>query len=127
MNRGRLLPETLATYVKIFRPSLIEVAKGKGIITYMELMDKHSGCPGRGYIGEVLGYISETEHQNRCPLLSAIVVHKNSSKPKDSWRPAQDFFDLAHSLSAFVGNDQDYFYIQELKKVHDYWSSHSVE
>lgn len=74
MNTGKLLPETLAAYVKRARPILIEVAKEKRTITYKELMSRLGGGPGRGYIGEVVGRISEIEYQNRHPKLSAVVV-----------------------------------------------------
>lgn len=73
MNTGKLLPETLAAYVERARSILIEVAKEKRTITYGELMSRLGG-PGRGYIGEVVGRISEIEYQNRHPKLSAVVV-----------------------------------------------------
>lgn len=78
MNQGRLLPETLAGYVERAWPILMEIARQRGTITYRELMSRLGG-PGRGYIGEVVGRISEIEYQNGRPKLSAVVVNAGTS------------------------------------------------
>lgn len=38
--------------------------------------------------------------------------------------PGQGFFTLTQALGLFTRNDEDKFYIQELRKVHDHWASH---
>lgn len=73
MYTGKLLPETLAAYVKRARPILLEAAKDKITITYGELLSRLGG-PGRRYIGEVVGRISKIDYQNGHPKLSALVV-----------------------------------------------------
>jgi hypothetical protein len=78
MNQGRLSPETLAEYVERARPILAEIARQKGMITYRKLMNRLGG-PGRAYIGEVVGRISEIECQNGRPRLSAVVVNAGTN------------------------------------------------
>jgi len=82
-----LRPETLKKYVELARPILIEVAKGKRkdkLIPYKQLMDEMGG-PGRGFIGEVLEEICQSEHHEGRPLLSALVVHENNGHPGDGF------------------------------------------
>ncbi len=69
-------------------------------------------------IGAILDDINQHERELSRPMLSAVVVHK------DTLMPGQGFFTLARALGLFIGNDRDKFYIQELRKVHDYWASH---
>jgi len=75
--------------------------------------------PGdRHKIGVILDDINHYEHRFGRPMLSAVVVHK------DSLKPGKGFFVLAQELGLFLGSDEDKFYIQELRRVHDYWASH---
>lgn len=69
-------------------------------------------------IGAILDDINRYERELGRPMLSAVVVHK------DTLIPGQGFFTLARSFGLFVGNGRDKFYIEELCKVHDYWASH---
>ena len=69
-------------------------------------------------IGAILDEINRHEFALDHPMLSAVVVHK------DSLIPGQGFFTLARELGLLVGNDRDRFYIQELRRVHDYWAAH---
>lgn len=101
---------------------LISVARNRTVTYYSEIapmvglnMDLP---PDRNRIGELLDEINRHEHTNGRPLISAIVVQK------DTLRPGQGFFKLSHVLGLFTGNDKDAFYIQELRKVHDYWATH---
>jgi len=101
---------------------LKEVAR-IGIITYYSDIAPMAGLdmnlPNNRYeIGVILDDINRHEHELGRPMLSAVVVHKESLKP------GQGFFTLGRTLGLFVGNDKDKFYIQELHKVHDYWASH---
>jgi len=77
MNQGRLQPDSLREYVERARPILIEVARRRTVITYAELMNRLGG-PGRAYIGEVIGRISEIELQAGRPKLSAVVVRSDT-------------------------------------------------
>jgi hypothetical protein len=126
MNAGKLLPETLAAYVKRAQPILIEVAKRKGTITYGKLMSRLGGGPGRRYIGEVVGRISEIEYQNRHPKLSAVVVTAAtgmvgggffglSETPENVRRSTREEFQDCRLSAA----DKAYWH-QELKRVYNY-------
>jgi hypothetical protein len=77
----KLRPETMKKYKNLTRPILLRVAKKRTFITYEELMAQMGGRPGRGYIGEVLGEVSDSEHGNRRPLLSSLVVNKKDGLP----------------------------------------------
>jgi hypothetical protein len=126
MNIGSLLPDTLEEYVRKAQPLLIEVAKRKAFITYGELIKKLGG-PGRGYIGEVIGQISENEVSEGRPKLSAVVVRS------DTWMVGGGFFGLPQIPKAIRRStpeklqdpnlsDADYKYWQgELKEVYRYW------
>ena len=69
-------------------------------------------------IGALLDDINRIEHAEDRPLLSAVVVHK------DTLIPGQGFFTLARDLGLFTGGDSDRFYIGELRRVHGYWAKH---
>ena len=100
---------------------LKEVARSQGIIYYSDIAPMaglNMDLPSDRYaIGVILDEINRREHAQGRPMLSAVVVHK------DSLKPGQGFFTLARSLGKLVGNDEDSFYIRELRKVHDYWAS----
>lgn len=129
MNVGSLLPDTLGEYVRRAQPILIEVAKRGAFITYGELMKKLGG-PGRGYIGEVIGQISETEVSEGRPKLSAIVVRS------DTQMVGGGFFGLPQTPEAIRRtapeklqdpnlSDADFKYWQgELQEVYRYWRKH---
>lgn len=74
--------------------------------------------PDRYEIGAILDDINRHERELGRPMLSAVVVHR------ESLMPGQGFFTLARSLGLFVSDDKDRLYIEELRKVHDYWASH---
>ena len=101
---------------------LKEVAQGQGITYYSDIAPMAGldmNLPHDRYeIGAILDDINRHEHKGRRPMLSAVVVHK------DSLKPGTGFFTLARSLRLFDGEDEVKFYIQELRKVHDYWASH---
>ena len=101
---------------------LKEVARERTVTYYSDIAPMAGldmDLPNDRYeIGVILDDINQDERQLGRPMLSAVVVHKASLKP------GQGFFTLARSLGLFVGNDEDKFYIQELRKVHDYWAAH---
>ena len=125
MNQGRLLPETLAGYVERARPILMEIARQRGTITYKELTSRLGG-PGRGYIGEVVGRISEIEYQNGRPKLSAVVVNAGTSMvgggffglprtPENVRRPTRQEWQNPELSEA----DKEYWR-QQLARAYDY-------
>jgi hypothetical protein len=98
---------------------LIKVARKKSVTYYSDIavlaglnMDLQLD---RNKIGKLLDEINRYEHAAKRPLLSAVVVHK------DEMIPGAGFFKLAQALGLFDGVDRDKFYIQELRRVHDYW------
>ncbi len=104
------------------RDRLIEVAR-KGTVTYYSEIAPMAGLnmslPNDRYeIGALLDDINRAERAEDRPLLSAIVVHK------DTLVPGQGFFTMARDMDLFRGSDRDRFYIEELRRVHDYWARH---
>jgi hypothetical protein len=120
-----LRPETLGKYVVLARPILIEVAKGKRrkdrIITYTELMDEMGG-PGRGYIGELLEEVSDTEYENSRPLLSAVVVHKIGELPGNGFWELRV---LPPSLRNASREEKIDRWKEEHKHACEYWEKHN--
>ena len=101
---------------------LKEVARARTVTHYSDIaplagldMDLP---PDRYEIGAILDDINRRERELGRPMLSAVVVHK------ETLVPGQGFFTLARALGLFVGDDRDRFYIEELRKVHDWWVSH---
>lgn len=108
---------------KIIYQEITKVAKSGGITYYSDIapligldMDFQ---PDRNRISDILDEISRVEHANGNPLLSAVVILKERNIP------GQGFFTLAKSLNLYDGNPDSElkFWIQELRRVHDYWVS----
>jgi len=100
----------------------LKEAARAGTVTYYSdiapMAELDMGLPNDRYeIGVILDDINRYERELGRPMLSAVVVHK------DTLMPGQGFFTLARALGLFVGDDKDRFYIKELRKVHDYWAS----
>jgi hypothetical protein len=66
-------------------------------------------------IGEKLDEVNRFEHAQGRPLLSAIVISKESG------RPGEGFFTCAQELGVYAGEDRDQFWAIQLKRVHDRW------
>jgi hypothetical protein len=71
-------------------------------------------------IGSILGELSEDEHRAGRPLISAVVVASETAVPGGG------FFELARRLGLLKAEEKDSFYIQELRRVYDYWSGSRV-
>lgn len=73
----------------------------------------------RNEISRLLDEISEFEHHENRPLLSACVIRN------DLGRPGNGFFEMAQRIGLFLihGGDRDQFWINELRRVHDYWAN----
>lgn len=100
---------------------LIDIARNKIVIYYEDLAPlvglDMSLPPDRKRIGEYLDEINQHEHNTGAPLLTAVVVQKNTKFP------GQGFFKLARAWGLFSGNDEITFYVNELKKVYTYWAN----
>ncbi len=104
---------------------LREIARKRGTTTYGKIaplvgLDMES-AHDRAFIGQILGEISESEHQEGRPLISALVVSN------DKMIPGQGFFNLAKRIGLHSTEDNDAFYFGELRRVHDYWSNRQSE
>lgn len=98
---------------------LVKVARKKTVTYYSDIADlvglDMDLQQDRNKIGELLDAINRHEHSSGRPLITAVVVHKGELIP------GEGFFKLARALGLFDGVDRDKYYIQELRRVHDYW------
>jgi len=98
---------------------LKEVARASQTITYGEIAPMANlnmeSQADRNEIGRILGAISEREHAEGRPLLSAVVVLSEIGYP------GKGFFTLAQELGVHDGSDDLAFFVQELRRVHEYW------
>ncbi|MBN1473960.1 MAG: hypothetical protein JW914_05035 [Syntrophaceae bacterium] len=96
------------------------VAKAGRVIHYSEVAPlaglDMSRQEDRNKIASILDEISTSEHNQGHPLLSAVVIHKEDNMP------GQGFFTLAKRLGLYKGEDEFLFFLQELRRVHDYWN-----
>ncbi|SEC02467.1 hypothetical protein [Paraburkholderia caballeronis] len=95
-------------------------AKVRGMIPYSDLVARIKSVRLEAHdqrLFHLLGEISEEEDDAGRGMLSVIVVHKTGDM-----QPGPGFFDLAEQLGR---NTSDILkcWIDELKKVHAYWSS----
>ena len=101
---------------------LIHTAKAGNTIHYEDIA-QIMGLPLSGNymareVGEMLGVISTIEHFLGRPMLSAVVVRKDTGEPGDG------FFELAENLGKFNPNSQQKkssFWQQELQNVYNTW------
>ena len=104
------------------RDRLIAAARAGEFVHYAELAkmlgidldNPHFGA----LVGKVLGQISGDEVVQGRPLLSAIVVSK------DTMLPGRGFYNLGRELRQ-TDNEEDEmgFAVRQIKKVHAYWQS----
>jgi hypothetical protein len=69
-------------------------------------------------IGRILDDVNRVEFAQGRPMLSAVVILKDSNIP------GSGFFTCARELRRYSGKDDLGFWIEELRRVHDYWSRH---
>ena len=103
------------------RDKLIESAIQKNTISYSdvgEVVGLDMANPGdRTKLGNILDEINREEHENGRPLLSVLVVQKESG------HPGKGFFELARELSKQKPYEENNtFYANELKRVFDCWA-----
>lgn len=100
---------------------LIETAKQEAIICYGKDIATIMNLPTQGEhmareVGQILGEISECEHNNKRPLLSSVVVRE------DTKSPGEGFFKLARQLGKLEPNqDKATFWQNELQDVYNTW------
>ncbi|MEW5980543.1 MAG: hypothetical protein AB1898_32560 [Acidobacteriota bacterium] len=98
---------------------LLGVARAGGYVTYTDIAPMAGLDMGnqadRNEIGRLLGEISTHEHNQGRPLLSVVVIHRDNNMP------GQGFFELARDLNVYHGRDDLLFFIEELRRVHEYW------
>lgn len=102
------------------RDILIERAKVRGMIPYSELVENITAIqldPHSYALAHMLGEISEDEDNGGRGMLTVIVVHKFGDM-----QPGPGFFELAEKLGRDT-SDILKCWIDELKKVHAYWST----
>jgi len=101
------------------RQVLVDRARHRSIITYTELVGLIRSVDFKPHdvrLFALLGQLSVDEHDAGRPLLSVLVIHKSGD-----YQPGSGFFELAQALGRKT-NDLESAWIQELKKVHTYWS-----
>jgi hypothetical protein len=101
---------------------LHEIAPQGGTVYYSEvapLIGIDTGDPYFGArVGRVLDEMNHAERAAGRPLLSAVVIAKETGKP------GEGFFTCARELKRYAGRDDLAYWVQELRRVHDYWSAH---
>lgn len=102
---------------------LCEIAKEGKFTRYSEVAQviglDMSYPEHRNQISLLLDQISRYEHDNGRPLLSVVVIHIEDNIPGNG------FFSLAKELGLFRNKDRLSFFIDESRRVHDYWSTKS--
>jgi hypothetical protein len=100
-----------------------QVARAQSYVTYGILMPllglRHPITPDRHKLEGWLGHISECEHQQGRPLLSVLVVNR------DTRLPSAGFFTLARQLGRFTGPNtpeaKKTFAEEETRRVYAAW------
>ncbi len=99
---------------------LVGVAGARQVIAYCDLAPRIrsiSFLPMDQRFFFLLREISSEEYRAGRGMLTAVVVHKAGD-----YKPGPGFFDLARGLGLNV-TDTDRLWIEQVNKVHDYWSS----
>lgn len=101
---------------------LVQAARAKELVHYGELAkmlgidmdDPYFGAR----VGKVLGRISEDEIAAGRPMISAIVVSK------DTMLPGHGFFNLGQQMRQVdPGEDEIGFAVRQIRLVHEHWRS----
>ena len=103
---------------KAIYEKLKEVARSKNITNYGAIAPIARVEPHNPILWGILDEINRYEHREGHPMLSAVVIVQEENKP------GEGFFKLARDLGMFFGSDELAFWVSELNRVWDYWSSH---
>jgi hypothetical protein len=98
------------------RRRLMTAARTGEVIYYMEL-----GLPRGRILGQTLGEISECEHNQGRPLLSAIAVSKVKGMPNPG------FWDLPSVPRGLTERQRPIFWARELARLLDWWQAHPLQ
>jgi hypothetical protein len=103
---------------KVLYKRLTEAAAAQRVVYYSQIASianlDMTNPPDRAEIGRLPGEISEAEHEQGRPLLSAVAISHDGNRPGDG------FFTLARELGLHRGSDDDAFWTAELERVHRY-------
>jgi hypothetical protein len=72
----------------------------------------------RDALSAMLDEINQHEHARDAPLLSSVVILATKNLP------GYGYFTCAKKLGVYAGNDDLKFWLEELRRVHDYWKVH---
>lgn len=104
--------------IKIFA-KLKDVAKAQDVTTYSDIAPlvglDMANPDDRNRIAEMLGEISRHECAQGHPMLSVVVIHRANNIP------GQGFFTLAKELGLHKGNSDLTFFVNELRRTHNFW------
>lgn len=102
------------------RAELIRLASKRRTVNYSTLAKRlkldwtHRNPNDRRLLGEMLGEVSVQEYRRGRPMLTAIVVRKDTDMPGTGFR----------GLEGFPTSDE--FWVAEKKRVFDYWAWRKV-
>lgn len=124
----RLSRGTLERYKERALPVLIQVAKERGVISYGELT-RRLGGPGRAYIGEVVGEISEDELRAGRGRLSAVVVRSDTGMVSGGFfglpkTPAELERKAGEWQNAQLTEEERSYWQDERDRLYTYWQEH---
>ncbi len=105
----------------MFAQHMIAVCKEKGMVcTVMPHGVLFRGSAEKeNQIAQLLGDISQSEHNQGRPMLSVVVVHGRHGE--SAGMPGKGFFELAKQLGVQQGQDDMTFFVQELARAHAAW------
>ncbi|MDD5465022.1 MAG: hypothetical protein PHP73_01590 [Candidatus Omnitrophica bacterium] len=102
---------------------LIEMAKRRGLITYSDLTKRINAVRLNTenkdevqIMAQLLGELSCEESRVGHGMISTLVIHKTGDQ-----EPGLGFFDYAKEIGKDF-NDKTKFWVEECKKVHNYWA-----
>jgi hypothetical protein len=117
VSKYRRKPEYFLAYAE-----LLAAARRRGTVTYREIAFVTGlplqGNPMAATVGQLLGEISEDEHQMGRPMLSALAVHE------DDGRPGEGFFGLAKGLGQLKDDSEQgkqRFWEQQTASIYHIW------
>lgn len=79
----------------------------------------------RDKMAALLGEIARHEHENKRPMLTALIVHKGSGS-----NPGEEFYSIAAELENFKPTRNKVtrltFWARQVTKVHKYWAGDQI-